>query len=482
MPPFALRLPFALGMTLLAGCIDLAPAYHRPAAPIPAQFPTGPAYPPPPTAPRPLVGWQDFFSDPRLKVVIEEALANNRDLRVAVANIAAARAQYRVQRSALFPTINGNASATLASIPLSSVGGGFLPGLSGRFDEHFYSVSGGVSAYELDLFGRLRNLTRAAQDQYFASREARDAAQISLVSEVAAAYLTLGADRELLQIARDTLKNGNETLRVTTDLFQNGIDSELDVSQAQTIVDQARFDEARQITQIAQDRNALELLVGAPVSEKLLPPGIVDSVVVLERLPEAVSSSVLLGRPDVLQSEDVLRASNADIGAARAAFFPFISLTGSGGVESTALSTLFRAGSTTWTFAPTVSQTIFDFGANQGNLAFAKAQRDASVANYEKSIQTAFREVADALALRGTIDEQLAAQRALTAAWANSLRLSTLRFEDGSDTYLNVLIAQRSLFLARQTLVASQLAKATNLVTLYTALGGGLNSPNQPGH
>jgi multidrug efflux system outer membrane protein len=461
----------------LTGCIDLAPAYHRPAAPTPAQFPTGPAYPAPPAAPQPVVGWRDFFSDPKLKAVIEEALANNRDLRVAVGNIAAARAQYRVQRSALFPTITGDATATWAQEPIAVLAGGLFPGGSGFFDERLYRLTGGFTAYQLDLFGRVRNLTRAAQDQYFATRQARDAAQITLVSEVAADYLILGSDRALLQIARDTLKNGTETLKVTTYLFENGIDNELDVSQAQTIVDQARFDVARLTTLIAQDRNALELLVGAPVGEHLLPAGIGDPIVVLERLPAAVSSSVLLERPDVLQAEDQLRAANANIGAARALFFPSISLTGAGGVTSLALSTLFKGSAHTWSFSPSVSQTLFDAGANRGNLEFAKAQRDISVANYEKAIQTAFREVADALALRGTIDEQLAAQRALTAASANSLRLSTLRFEEGSDTYLNVLIAQRTLYAARQTLVASQLAEATNLVTLYTTLGGGLNAP-----
>lgn len=475
-PPLS-GLTLVLGAALLTGCIDLAPDYRRPAAPTPAQFPTGPAYPAPPAAPQPVVGWRDFFSDPKLKAVIEQALVNNRDLRVAVGNIAAARAQYRVQRSALFPTITGDAAATWAQEPISVLGGGLFPGAGGSFDERLYSLTGGFTAYQLDLFGRVRNLTRAAQEQYFATRQARDAAQISLVSEVAANYLILGADRALLQIARDTLKNGTETLKVTIYLFENGIDTELDVSQAQTIVQQARFDVARLTTQVAQDRNALELLVGAPVGEELLPAGIGEPVVVLERLPAAVSSSVLLDRPDVLQAEDQLRAANANIGAARAAFFPSISLTGAGGVTSVALSNLFDSSSHTWSFSPVVSQTLFDAGANRGNLQFAKAQRDISVANYEKAIQTAFREVADALAVRGTIDEQLAAQNALTAASANTLRLSTLRFEEGADTYLNVLIAQRTLYEARQTLVASELAKATNLVTLYTALGGGLNAP-----
>ncbi len=471
-------LALGLAASLLSACIDMAPTYRRPVQPTPAQFPTGPAYAPAPAAQQPVVGWRDFFSDPRLKTVIEQALANNRDLRIAVANIAAARAQYRVQRAALFPTVAGQAAATYGQEPINVIARGVAPaGDTGAVDERLYSLTAGFTSYQLDLFGRVRDLSRAAQEQYFASRQARDAAQITLVSEVASAYLTVGSDRALLKVAQDTLRSSTESLEVTKRLFEEGIDSELDVSQAQTIVEQSRFDVARLTTLIAQDRNALDLLVGAPVGDDLLPPGVGEPIVVLDRLPAAISSGVLLYRPDVLQAEDQLRAANANIGAARAAFFPSISLTGAGGVTSLALSTLFQGSSHVWTFAPTVSQTLFDGGVNRGNLEFAKAQRDIGVASYEKAIQTAFREVADALAQRGTIDEQFAAQSALTAASANALRLSTARFKEGSDTYLNVLIAQRTLYSAQQTLVASQLAKATNLVTLYAALGGGLNAP-----
>ena len=462
----------------LAGCVDLAPSYRRPAAPIPPSFPTGAAYAPPPAAPQPVVGWRDFFFDPKLKAVIGEALANNRDLRVAVANIAAARAQYHVQRADLFPKLDANAAATFGQEPTSVLAGGAVPrGTASTYNERLYNLNAGVSAYQLDLFGKVRNLTRAAQDQYFATREARDAAQITLVSEVATDYLALGSDQALLKVAEDTLKSATESLEVTKGRFAAGVDSELDISQAQTIVQQARFDVAQLTTQVAQDRNALDLVVGAPVADDLLPSGIDDPVVVLERLPSTVSSAVLLERPDVLQAEEQLRAANANIGAARAAFFPDISLTGSGGLTSLALSTLFKGGSGAWSFAPTVSQTIFDGGANRGNLNYAKAQRTISLANYEKSIQTAFREVADALAARGTIDERLAAQQALTDAAATTFRLSTARYNQGSDTYLNVLIAQRTLYSARQTLVTTRLAEADNLVTLYTALGGGLNAP-----
>ncbi len=466
----------AASAVLVTGCVDLAPPYQRPGAPTPASFPSGPAYPPA-AAQQPVVGWRDFFSDPKLKAVIEQALANNRDLRVAVANIAAARAQYHVQGAAEFPTVAAQAAATYAQQPASVAGGGVSPGGSGTYNERLYSLTAGVSAYQLDLFGKVRDLTRAAQEQYFATRAARDAAQITLVSEVAADYLTIGSDQALLKIAQDTLASATESLAVTQHRFGAGIDSQLDISQAETVVQQARFDVARLTTQVAQARNALDLVVGAPVDDGLLPGDVDQTVVVLDKLPEAVSSSVLLQRPDVLQAEDQLRAANADIGAARAAFFPSISLTGSGGLTSLALSTLFKGAAGTWTFAPAISQTIFDGGANRGNLAYAKAQRDVGVANYEKAIQIAFREVADALALRGTIDEQLAAQKALTAAAADSLRLSAARYERGSDTYLNVLIAQRTAYAARQTLVAAQLSQATNLVTLYAVLGGGLDGP-----
>ena len=255
--------------------------------------------------------------------------------------------------------------------------------------------------------------------------------------------------------------------------FDAGIDSGLDVAQAKQVVEQARFDVARLTTQIAQDRDALELVVGAPVNDDLLPAGVVDEPAVLAALPPAVSSSVLQRRPDVVQAEDQLRAANANIGAARAAFFPSIQLTGSGGLTSLALSSLFEGPAATWTFVPTISQTIFDFGANRGNLAYAKAQRDLATANYEKAIQSAFKDVADALAQRATIDEQLSAQQALTDAANQDLTLSAARFDKGSDTYLNVLIARRTLYTSQQTLVTARLAKATNLVTLYTALGGG---------
>jgi outer membrane protein, multidrug efflux system len=473
----------ALAALALTGCIDLAPAYHRPAQPTPLAFPTGPAYAPPGPVVQPVVGWRDFFADPRLKAVIDQALITNRDLRIALANVAAARAQYQIQRADLYPHLTADAGATFGQFPAgSSFGGtgssgaGVPPAGASPFTEHQYSVGLGVSAFQVDLFGKLRDLSRAAQDQYFASREGRDAAQITLVGEVAADYVTLASDRSLLAIAEETVASGGASLELTQARFAGGIASRLEVSQAQTVVEQARFDVARLTTQVAQDRNLLDRVVGAPVSDDLLPAALGAPVVVRSRLPAGLSSAVLLRRPDVLQAEDQLRAANADIGAARAAFFPTLSLTGSGGLTSTALSTLFRGASATWTFAPQITQSIFDFGANRGALNLAKAQRDLAVATYEKAIQDAFREVADALAQRGTIDRELAAQRALVAAALEGLTLADARYRAGADTYLNALIAQRTYYAAQQTLVTTELTEATNLVTLYTALGGGLDA------
>ena len=472
------RLAWLIAVAALGGCVDLAPTYHRPANPTPAAFPSGPAYAPAASADQAPVGWQAFFSDSKLKRIIQAALANNRDLRIAVANIEAARAQYHVQRAALYPTIGANATATYSQQPLSVVSGGALaPGQSTIYNERLYSLTAGVSAWQLDLFGKTRNLTRAAQDQYFATRSARDAAQITLVGEVATDYLTLAADRAQLFIAQQTLQSGQASLDLTQHRLDAGVASALDVEQAKTTVQQATYDQARLTTQVAQDRNALELVVGAPVADTDLPDTLDGEVVVMERLPAAVSSQVLLGRPDVVQAEDVLRGANASIGAARANFFPSISLTGSGGLTSLALSSLFEGPAATWTFVPTISQTIFDFGANRGNLAYAKAERDVDVATYEKAVQTAFREVADALAQRGTIDTQVAAQAALVEANRQSLFLSNARYERGADTYLNVLIAQRAYYAAQQTLVTTRLARSLNLVTLYGALGGGLDAP-----
>lgn len=461
-----------ISLTLaLAGC-TLAPAYQRPVAPVPATSPTGPAYPAvaPADLPAPLIGWRDLFTDPKLKAVIDQALANNRDLRIAVANIQAARAQYQVQRSALLPTITAQGAESYTRTPAAIEG---IPGEKGSFDLRYYSAEVGFSAWEIDLFGRIRSLTRAQQEQYFATEEARREAQITLIAEVAGDYLTYGSDQALLKISQDTLTSGQASLDLTQKRLNGGVGTALDVAQARTIVEQAKADVARLTAQVAQDKNALDLVVGAPVDPALLPSDVDTAIARTDALPAAIRSEVLLDRPDVVEAEDQLRGANANIGAARAAFFPSLTLTANGGVASTALETLFRAGTGAWTFAPNIAQPIFDFGKNRANLHNAKAQRDVAVATYEKSIQTAFREVADALAVRGTIDQQLAGEQGLVDASADALMLAKARYDRGSDTYLNELIAQRSLYTAQQSLVSTRLAAATNLVTLYKVLGGG---------
>jgi multidrug efflux system outer membrane protein len=466
-------LALAAGAAWLSGCIELAPKYSRPPAPTPATFPTGGVFPPAPAAERAAPPWREFFSDPKLLRVIDLALRENRDLRGAAAQIVQARARYQVQRAALFPSLSAQAGPSFISEPNGVATG--VNGLAGAFDEQLYSVSGGVASYEVDLFGKVRDLTRAAREQYLASQAGRDALQITVVAGVANQYLALSADQALIAVARQTLAAGEESVAVTKQRFDTGVDDELALSQAETIVQQARFDIERLSTQLAQDRDALDLLVGAHVGDELIPGSEIADVAVLDRIPQAIRSDVLLERPDVLQAEDQLRATNADIGAARAAFFPAISLTASGGLESLALANLFQGASKSWSFAPTVSQTIFDGGLNRGNLRLARAQRDQAVATYEKAVQSAFRDVADALAVRGTIERQLDAQQRLVAAAETAQRIARARYDSGSDTYLNLLIAQRSLFTAQQSLVGVELLRAQTVVSLYAALGGGLD-------
>jgi multidrug efflux system outer membrane protein len=446
---------------LLTGCASLEPTYHRPAPPVPAAWPIGPAYPA--TIDSPVADWRQVFPDPRLSAVIEQALANNRDLRVAIAQIQASRAEYQVQRAELLPTFDGSVGAdrgrTYTGLP-ASFGGAYSTATT-------YSASVSTTSYELDLFGRVRSLTRSALETYLATDEARRSIQISLVAEVA-------ADASLLDVSRTTVASAHANLDLARRRLAGGVASELDVSNAETILDQAQDDVARYTTQVAQDKNALDLVVGAPVATANLPSGVDDPATRLGKPPEALNSKVLLQRPDVLEAEHTLRGANASIGAARAAFFPSISLTGSGGVESASLSKLFAGGSGVWSFAPTITLPIFDGGANRGNLDYAKAEDRIDAAQYQKTIQTAFREVSDALAQRGTIRERLRAQRAQVAAAANSLRLAEALYARGSDSYLDVLTAQRTLYSAQQSLIAVELIDETNVVTLYKVLGGGL--------
>jgi multidrug efflux system outer membrane protein len=464
-----LSLPLA-AFLCLAGC-SLAPGYSRPEAPVPAAWPSGPAY-------KNVSGqlaekavadirWRNFFIDGKLRKVIALALDNNRDLRVAALNIERSMAQYRIQRSDLFPKIDANASATYQRLAKDFSGTGVPENI------HQYNVGLGLSSYELDLFGRVRSLKEQALQQFFATEEARRSVQISLVAEVAANYLTLAADRELLKLARDTLSSQQTSYQLIRSRYESGISSALDLHQAQTSVDRAQVDIARYTTFVAQDENALNLVVGSTVPSNLQPGALSDTLTALKDLQPGLPSDVLLRRPDILQAEDLLRGANANIGAARAAFFPRITLVSSVGLGSDDLGGLFKSGSFVWKFAPQITLPIFNAGSNRANLKVAEVDRDIAVAEYEKAIQTAFREVSDALAQRGTIDDQLAAQRSLTDATAESYRLSQARYEKGVDSYLNVLDSQRSLYTAQQNLIDTRLARLTNLVTLYKVLGGG---------
>ncbi|MCX8476276.1 MAG: efflux transporter outer membrane subunit [Sphingomonas sp.] len=459
------------GASLLAGC-NLAPEHVRPEGAIPAALPQGGVYPPAATdAPDvSTIGWRDFFVDPKLRDTIALGLENNRDLRIAAANVLQARAQYRVQRADQLPTVRIGASATVANAAGATASGG----TAGGDTVETYSANVGVSAFELDLFGRVRNLSRAALEQYFATEEAQRAARISLIAEIASAWLTLASDQDQLAIARDTLESYRQSLELTRAQFRIGTSSELAVRQADTLYQGARNDIASLQTQIARDQNALQLLVGAPLAPALLPQGLGEEVHTLSDLPANLSSAVLLRRPDVLQAEHQLIAQNANIGAARAAMFPTISLTASLGTISTALSGLFGSGSESWSAGPSASLPIFDFGRRKGNVHYAEASQKAAIATYERTLQTAFREVADALALRGTIGEQLAAQNARAESAQIAARISDTRFRTGVDSFLTSLDAQRTAYAARQQLVTARLTHAANLVELYRALGGGL--------
>jgi multidrug efflux system outer membrane protein len=453
-----------LAALLLAGC-NLAPRYVRPPAPIPAALPRADGA----AQSAAEIGWRDFFTDAKLREVIALALDNNRDLRVALANVEQARAQYRIRRADQLPALSANGGVTYQRQPLTSSNGG----VGGAITGGRYTAGIGLSAFEIDLFGRMRNLSKAALEQYLATDEARKTAQITLIAEVATSYLQLAANREHLRIARDTLAAEQKTLDLTRARQRMGVASGLDTRQARTSYEQARADIAAFTTAAEQEKNALDLLVGATVSEAMLPAGITP--VAQASLPVGVSSAVLLGRPDVLGAEHRLIAQNANIGAARAAFFPNISLTAAVGTLSSGLSGLFSAGTGTWSFAPSIVQPIFAGGANVAGLRSAEAARDAALATYEKAIQTAFREVADALARRATIDEQIAAQRALTQAAAESLTIAEGRYRLGSDSYLATLTAQQTLYAARQTLASTELIVGTNMVELYRAFGGGLH-------
>ncbi|WP_305889187.1 efflux transporter outer membrane subunit [Pseudomonas sp. NDM] len=453
----SLRLPLLCTALLMAGC-SLIPDYERPPSPSAAQYPVATQ----PTTNR--EDWHTLFNDPALKQLIETALSNNRDLRVAALNVQAFQAQYRIQRADLLPAVSANANELRQRLP-SSVTGGPAQITSA------YTVNLGISAYELDLFGRVRSLSEQALQSWLATEQARRSAELSLVANVASAYLTWRADQQLLELSRDTLAADEQSLHLTTRNREAGKSSALEQAQARTSVDSSRVNLARYQRLVAQDLNSLTLLVGAPVPEQL--PALPLARELVSPLPAGLPSDLLQRRPDILQAEYRLKAANANIGAARAAFFPSVSLTASAGTASRDLSGLFSAGSGAWTFQPQISLPIFNAGSLRASLDYARLQKDVAVAEYEKSIQTAFQEVADGLAARSTYAQQLQAQRDLVQATQDYYNLAQNRYRNGVDSSLTFLDAQRSLFTSQQALISDRLAQLVAEVNLYTALGGG---------
>jgi multidrug efflux system outer membrane protein len=453
----------ALLAAFAAGC-TLAPNYERPALPVPSAWDAADSADATSTAAAELP-WRDYFADTRLRTIIELALTNNRDLRIAALNIERARAMYRIQRADLLPSVDALAGQSAQRVPESLNPAG--PTINRQ-----YNATIGAS-WELDFFGRIRSLSNQAVEAYLATEEARRGAQISLVAEISNAWLALAADQELLDLARRTFATQQKSVELIRKSFDAGAASALDLAQARTAMERARADTARYTAQLARTRNALTLLAGVPVPENLQANTLADALSTVADLPAGVPSEVLVKRPDVLQAEHMLRAANANIGAARAAFFPRISLTTGAGTASSTLDGLFDSGTRIWTFAPQIVLPIFHAGALRANLDRAEIERNIQVAQYEKTIQSAFREVADALADRATLAEQLDARRELVSAANESYRLSEARYRGGLDSHLVLLDAQRSQYVAEQELIATRLAEAGNRVMLYKVLGGG---------
>ena len=456
-----------LALALLAtGCTSLQPAYVRPDSAIPPSWPTGDPYLRQSEATLPAVTYRDIFRDPRLQQLIEQALVNNRDLAVAAANIAAAREQVRIQRASQFPQVDASAGASATSRSSTNADGS-----TSRDVTTSYNL--GVSpSFEIDLFGRLRSLTDVERNRLFATESASRAVRLALVADIATAWLTYAADASLLNIAEDTVTSAEKSVRLTRLRLEGGIAPRTDLRQSEQILEGAKADAADQRTALAQDVNLLQFLVGAPVDRTLLPASIDEASPKIAELPAGLSSYVLLRRPDVMQAEYQLRAANAQIGVARAELFPRISLTGLLGFASSALTSLISGAAFQATAGADVSYTIFNAGAGRANVRLTEAQRQAALASYQRTIQQAFREVADALARRGTTGELIRAREAQRAAASDTYLLSEARYRNGIDNFLASLDAQRSYYSAQRTLVGARLTAATNLVDLYEALGG----------
>ena len=496
--------------TLLAGC-SLAPDYRQPPPAVAAAYPGGAGYhskdvaaPPSLAISADKLGWRDFFVDPALRRLLDIALRANRDLRTATINVAQAQAQFRLQRASLFPSLNvtgaaeyeglsnsglfgagAGGSTTATTTPTTTPtttgtagtsGGGAsttIPtGLSGGTLRE-YTISAGVTSYEVDLFGRVRALTRQQFEKYIAQEENQRAVALTVIGNVATSYIAWLSDQALLKVTNDTLHAQEESLRLTQAEFDHGETTLLTLRQAQTSVASARANQAQYTRQVAQDVNELVLLIGAPIPADLPTPNPLGRQTLMADLSPGLPSDLLTRRPDIMKAEHTLRGDYADIGAARAAFFPQITLTGTGGLSSLQFNKLFTPGALTWTFAPQISIPIFTFGQNRANLDIAKTQRDLDVVAYEQAVQTAFHDVSNALTARATYRDQSLAQQQDVDAAADYYRLAMMRFRAGVDTYLTALDAQRTLYAAQQSLVTAQEAQLQNLVTMYQVLGGG---------
>lgn len=465
-----------VAMFLLAGC-SLQPAYERPA------LPTASAYPADTQAgdgqPATEIGWREFFADPRLQGLVATALENNRDLRAAVARIEEARAQYRIQRADQIPSIEATGSAVRSRTPVGSLGGGGATGVpgataGGAITGNRFSVTAQIPAFELDFWGRVRSLSEAARASYLSTVAAQRAFRISLIGDVASAYLVERELGERIELAQRTLRARREGLEIAKLRLDAGVTSALDYRQTETLLTQAQTELAALQRQQAQNRNALELLVGSPLPADLPAPLPLERQQLTDRIAPGLPSDLLTRRPDVIAAEEQLRAANANIGAARAAFFPRISLTGALGFASSELDNLVGEDGLAWSFGPSLSLPIFNAGRNRANLDLAEARRDIAVANYERTVQTAFREVADSLAGRRWLAEQLDAQQRALAAQRDRAELARLRYRNGVANYLEVLDAERELFAAEQQLVQTRRELLANAVSLYVSLGGGL--------
>lgn len=456
-------LPALCAVFLFSAC-TMAPKYERPGMPVPLEYHNGAAL----YGKGELnLGWREFFTDPGMQRLIDLALANNRDLRVALLNIEKVRAQYRIQRADLLPTIAASGEYSAVNTPAA------FTTIGERTIVRQYTASLGFSAFELDLFGRIHSLTEQALETFYSVEDDAKSAQLTLVAEVAGLYLQIVADREFLDITRATYKNRRGQYELVRNKFNSGVASQLEVSQAQSIMEEARSNVARYETRVGQAENYLALLLGSPLPKDMEEVRKLSKVSMIADIPEGLPSSLLERRPDIQAAEHRLKAANANIGAARANFFPTVALTGAFGTLSSDTANLFTGSAEFWKFLPQVSLPIFDTGRNIARLEASEAEKKIAVATYEKTIQNAFREVMDCLVQRAHIGEQMNAETALLKATSTAFNLASARYDVGVDSYLNVLDAQRSLYSAQQSYISTKLLRETNAIQLYKALGGG---------